>query len=554
MLLAALAFLAAARAELFAVRMPPDSAHLLAGGALAHVRDVGVAGWHVVEAPHADHADLHALRRRALELTPLPELTRHTRDWHRHNDPSLADAWYLTGETRGGLAVAANVGAEDAWAQGVTGRGVGLAVVDDGLDHEHEELRGAYRAATSLSLCGRGDDPRPPTRRFTHGTSAAGVAAAALDNGVCGAGVAPGVRLAGIRLLSCSVRDDTEATAVSHACAAPAAAGRNDVFSMSWGPPDDGRHVEAPGPIMRAAIEHCIRRGRDGRGSVYVVAGGNGARRDDSLAWDGYASSRYTIAVGGVTDAGTAPWYAEAGSALLVSVGTSGGPRGPASEVSTCTYLPGNGRACGLFGGTSAAAPQVAGLVALALEARPDLGWRDVQGVLVHAAEPIDTANAQHPWVRNAAGLSASNQYGFGLVRAGAVLETARRWTLLGPQVSACTSHLDAHHTPIERGRPVQFRLRAEGAPARLEHVELELDMRFDGSLADLARVRLTSPAGTSNLLAGANRQPARQLEATFTSVHFWGEPGDGEWELLLETTGRAPAYLEGVRLCLHGA
>ncbi|WP_163367104.1 S8 family serine peptidase, partial [Escherichia coli] len=75
------------------------------------------------------------------------------------------------------------------------------------------------------------------------------------------------------------------------------------------------------------------------------------------------------------------------GASLLVSAPSNGGTKGI-----TTTDLPGSaGYAAGsvttTFGGTSAAAPQVTGTVALMLEANPNLGWRDVRTILAMSAE-----------------------------------------------------------------------------------------------------------------------------------------------------------------------
>ncbi len=68
--------------------------------------------------------------------------------------------------------------------------------------------------------------------------------------------------------------------------------------------------------------------------------------------------------------------------------------------------------------GTSFAAPIVSGVVALMQEANPELGWRDVQDILVRTAVviDIDPDSLNDSWVTIAAGLSHSYEYGFGKV------------------------------------------------------------------------------------------------------------------------------------------
>ncbi|KAH7322260.1 hypothetical protein B0J17DRAFT_743585, partial [Rhizoctonia solani] len=49
----------------------------------------------------------------------------------------------------------------------------------------------------------------------------------------------------------------------------------------SWGPPDDGRSIEAPGTLIKKAVINGVQKGCGGKGSVFVFASGNGAGSDD---------------------------------------------------------------------------------------------------------------------------------------------------------------------------------------------------------------------------------------------------------------------------------
>ena len=84
--------------------------------------------------------------------------------------------------------------------------------------------------------------------------------------------------------------------------------------------------------------------------------------------------------------------------------------------------------------GTSASAPMAAAIIALALEANPDLTWRDVQHIMVRTSNP---ANLQAPdWKMNGVGRKVSHNYGYGLMDAQAMVELSRKWITMPPQQS----------------------------------------------------------------------------------------------------------------------
>jgi kexin len=173
---------------------------------------------------------------------------------------------------------------------------VTVAVVDDGLEYDHPDLQQNFCADCSYDF-NRNKDLPTPGSGDDHGTSAAGVAAAG-NNTACGVGVAYLAQLAGLRLISDPVTDATEARGLSHRT------DLNHVFSCSWGPTDDGRRLEGPGPLTQLAMLDAVTTGREGKGTVFVWAGGNGRRSKDNCNYDGYANSRLTIAVGAVDSTG----------------------------------------------------------------------------------------------------------------------------------------------------------------------------------------------------------------------------------------------------------
>lgn len=225
-------------------------------------------------------------------------------------------------------------------AANVSGAGITIAIVDDGLEHAHPDIHANYNAQASWDFNDGDADPAPMSRYDGHGTAAAGVAAAVKENGHCGRGVAHGAKLVGLRTIARGVTDLTEAEALTHN-----AIGTVDIYSCSWGPADDGITMVEPGAMVQAALQQYAgqMRGRLGKGSIYVWASGNGRQEHDSCAFDGYASSPFVIPIGAIDVTGKQSWYSEGCSALMAVTPSSGNMRGITTVdlMGTAGYDPG---------------------------------------------------------------------------------------------------------------------------------------------------------------------------------------------------------------------
>ena len=84
--------------------------------------------------------------------------------------------------------------------------------------------------------------------------------------------------------------------------------------------------VDGPGPLAKRAFLNGVVRGRNGRGSIFVWASGNGGRYSDNCNCDGYTNSIFTLSISSATQSGNRPWYLEECSSTLASTYSSGTP------------------------------------------------------------------------------------------------------------------------------------------------------------------------------------------------------------------------------------
>lgn len=240
------------------------------------------------------------------------------------------------------------------------------------------------------------------------------------------------------------------------------------VSNNSWGSEDgSGNYQRAPNSFY-TAIESGIANNRDGKGTIYVWAAGNGAgtlgepvgTEVDNSNYDGYTNHYGVISVAGALNTGVRAAFSEKGANLWLTAYTGkdgsndtgitttdnlgansewgynpGGGNSSYPDTSSFNYT--NHKYTSTFNGTSAAAPMVTGVVSLLLEKYPNFTWRDVKKILALSAKKTDPSDTS--WVTTSPGVDFSTVYGFGTVDAEKTLQTAASWTTVGGSASLKT-------------------------------------------------------------------------------------------------------------------
>jgi kexin len=426
------------------------------------------------------------------------------------HDPIFKDQWHILNTVQLGH----DLNVTGVWLQGITGNGSITSVIDDGLDMYSDDLKDNYFAAGSYDYNDPGPEPRPRLFDDKHGTRCAGEIAAGRNN-VCGVGMAYNGKVSGIRILSKVISDEDEAAAINYAYQ------DNQIYSCSWGPPDDGQTMDAPSTLIQRAMVNGIQHGRGGLGSVFVFAAGNGAAADDNCNFDGYTNSIYSITVGAIDREGNHPYYSEPCSAQLVVTYSSGG-----SDAIHTTDV-GTDKCYSGHGGTSAAGPLVAGTVALALGIRPDLTWRDLQYLCIEAAIPIHLEDGD--WQDTKTGKKFSHVYGYGKIDAWRLVEAAKTFESVKAQAWYHSPWLSVQHdipqgdVGLASSFEVTQEMLTKANLETLEHVTLTMNVNHTRR-GDLS-VELRSPEGLTSHISTTRRYDVARTgyeDWTFMSVVHW--------------------------------
>ncbi|KAK0426882.1 hypothetical protein QR680_009947 [Steinernema hermaphroditum] len=469
------------------------------------------------------------------------------------NDPLWDKQWQLheRRDNSSGQVVGMNI--QEAWTRGYTGKGVVVSILDDGIEHTHTDLKENYDPEASYDLNDDDFDPTPTNDEYNkHGTRCAGEVVMAANNSKCGVGVAFGAKVGGIRMLDGKITDRIESEALSYRL------DHIDIYSASWGPNDDGKTVEGPGTLAASAIRKGIEQGRGGKGAIYVWASGNGGINDDDCNCDGYTDSIHTFSVSSAAEDGTFPWYGEKCASTLTTTYSTGSNK---SRMVMTTDL--NDQCATDHSGTSASAPIAAGIIALGLEANPNLTWRDVQHIAVWTSAPEPLVANNDGWHMNGAGFYVNSKFGFGMMNALAFVSAAEKWATV-PQQRVCTTvfpKFRKRSVNNQIGATVQFK--TDGCKGQdneinfIEHVQLVVDIEHElrGHLA----IWLVSPSKTRTQLLSVRREdtsPAGFRHWPFMSVHNWGERPQGVWELQVEDLSgliTSSGVLNNLSLVIYG-
>lgn len=522
-------------------------------------------------------------------------------------DPLLAHQWHLTNTGQSAFArrrgaAGEDLGMTETLSDGPTGSGIKVAVVDTGLELCHPDLWANVEQGASFNFNAKSleataldpwlfrhesGDPFNFDSTVGHGTSVAGLIAAMADNRIGGRGVSPDAELRGYNMLQAADQLHASIASLGASDFQPDSTDV-DIFNMSF-----GRLGQPPTKLTvneEQVLLNGIRKLRSGRGAIYVKAGGNSFDNCHSLSreindeigctstnLDADQSLPYMLVVGAHNATGKKSSYSSAGANIWISA--PGGEFGLFSPALVTTDSMGLDRGLGtlvhaiggsltleshhelnphgdyisIMNGTSAAAPNASGAVALLLEANPTFTWRDVKHVLANSARKIDSdigpftltvddssRVVRLPWTVNAAGYSYHNWYGFGAVAIDSALSFAAEHepNSLGVfRESGWFELSEAVDIPDNDIAGVNQTLTVQGvlADASIEAVVVEID--WEHEFPNDLGVHLISPGGTRSVIQQVfNEALAVQNMGTFTwrmlSNAFYGENPNGDWRL----------------------
>lgn len=254
--------------------------------------------------------------------------------------------------------------------------------------------------------------------------------------------------------------------------------------------------------------------------------------------YDGFVNQIYTIAIASIDYQDRHPSYSELCPAIHAVSPSSPSPQyGP--SIYTSDKMP--GQCTGTHTGTSASAPLVSGVFALALEANPNLSWRDAQQLLYDTAVVVNPDDSS--WDTMSTGRKYSNKFGFGKIDAYALVEAAKnmvpvgQWTNL-PYVGKTLNKAVPHgSTGVSDSISITQEQVTNAGLATVEHLQVYVTVTHP--VRGQLKYEIVSPAGVKTLLADTRPYDVSSQGLnnwTFTSLKYWGDSNPvGDWTITVK-------------------
>ena len=497
------------------------------------------------------------------------------------SDPLFKSQWYLKNNGDRGASAGLDVNIAGAWASGYTGKGVRVAINEDGIDINHSEFQGillkdltfnsATKATGANAYTAGNAGYTPDAEANEHGTVVGSIVAMAVD-GKGMVGMAPNANLVSSLAISKGANVDVPAlynymTDVAKVDVSVNSYGLDPAFSENFWAQTANQADKA----YLAAIEKAGKQGRGGLGTVVEVSAGNEGPAKADAAMTGTTNNKYIITAGAMNEFGNKASYSTPGASVLVS--SFGGENldgkdqsvnsgfGVASADITGAQLGYNktGVSNGDYAfqntGTSYSGPMVGAAAALMLQANPLLGFRDVANILALTARAVGTTNNYVTTKGNGlnfGGMQFSRDVGFGLIDVTAAVRLAASWTdtskTAANWVSSEAKSGAAATTISGTGTTVTANLTKNVIIERME-----FDLNLNTATSNDLKAVITSPSGTTITLfdepmvgkdaASAVWPGTFQIGATA----FFGEQSAGTWTLQLidKNTGTVAEFKE---------
>jgi serine protease AprX len=314
------------------------------------------------------------------------------------------------------------IGADKLWAAGITGKGVGVAVIDSGINGDMPDFENADGSSRITANVIASPGTTHAGDKVGHGTHVAGIIAGNSFNRDLGdparggyVGIAPEANLVAIKVAD----DDGNSTVLDVISALQFAVDHQDelnirVINLSVSADTPASYLDDP---LDAAVEFAWH-----AGIVVVAAAGNRGDVADAVRF-APGNDPYVISVGatdetnsfdpsddtvapfssrGITQDGVAkPDVVAPGVRIVAPLAIGSGFETLCPQCIVGNYL--------RIGGTSAAAPIVSGAAALLLQARPELNPDEVKALLT--GNTNDTAGEATPRGAPSIGLGTADSF-----------------------------------------------------------------------------------------------------------------------------------------------